>query len=126
MAEQRGNTRYLTQAKVRIGGSGIEEIQLKDLSITGCRILYPGYTELELNEQYKIEIQPEGESKIGMFNLLVEAKWIKTIDLTNEIGFVVIKSPSGKLFQRYVDYLSWRYSHGNSMTGERPPEFPPV
>jgi hypothetical protein len=55
-----------------------------------------------------MNILPEENSGIGSFELVVECKWIHTADYSCDIGFVIIKSPKGKTFQRYVDYLSWR------------------
>ena len=118
MAEQRKNKRYGTSAKVRIEGTQDENTMLKDISVTGCRVECPSYAEVEINSQYNMEIIPESTAKIGAFKLLVESKWIKTGGNSYEIGFFILKSPEGKQFQRYVDYLSWRYSQGNSITGE--------
>jgi len=49
MIEQRRSTRYPTLAKIRIEEFDNGETLLKDLSITGCRVVHPGYTEIELN-----------------------------------------------------------------------------
>jgi hypothetical protein len=52
-----------------------------------------------------------------VFDLLVEAKWIHAGDHAHEMGFSIVESPKGKSFQRYADYLSWRFSQGDSMSG---------
>jgi hypothetical protein len=59
---------------------------------------------------YKLEIIPESAAGIGVFELSVESKWIRSGGYSCEIGFSILESPKGKLFQRYVDYLSWRNS----------------
>jgi len=125
MVEKRIFTRYKTIAKARIDGISEGETLLKDLSITGCMVECTSYVGIEANKQYKISILPESAANIGEFELLVELKWMRNEAYSCEIGFIVVKSPKGKLFQRYVDYLSWRYSHGNSMTGSGAPEFSP-
>ena len=124
MSDQRRNIRYQTLAKAEIEGASEGEILLKDLSVIGCRVECTTQTKIELNLQYKLEVIPESASKIGTFDLLVEAKWIRTANYACEIGFSIVESPKGKMFQRYVDYLSWRYSQGNSMTGSGVPGNP--
>jgi len=124
MVEQRKHTRYKTLAKTEIEGISEKESLLKDLSITGCLVECTSYAGIECNKQYKLDIIPESAAKIREFELVGEARWIRIEDYSCEVGFVIVKSPRGKLFQRYVDYLSWRYSHGNSMTGCTNPEIP--
>ena len=118
MTEQRKNTRYLTFARAHIEGVTREDAIVKDISITGCCVELPSIVTIAPNEKYKLKIIPEDEAKIDPFFLSVEAKWIGTEVDSYEFGFNIIESPKGKQFQRYVDYLSWRYSRGNSMTGD--------
>jgi len=118
MAEQRKNSRFLTSAKVIIKEFGKEEFQLKDLSITGCRLEYPIDTEISLDKRFSLEIIPETEAKIKPFSIDVESKWVRVSSNSCEAGFMITESPKGKQFQNYVDYLSWRYSQGKSMTSE--------
>ncbi|MDR0498038.1 MAG: PilZ domain-containing protein [Treponema sp.] len=118
MGEKRNSPRYQTTAKVKIEGIDKGDINLMDISITGCRVVCSDYEEIELNKQYKIEVIPESAAKVGLFDFFAESKWIRTDIYSSEIGFIIVESPKGKQFQRYVDYLSWRYSQGNSMTGE--------
>ena len=125
MIEQRKQTRYQTEAKALIEGIGEGETLLKDISITGCRVECSNIGPIDLNTRYKMEIMPENAAKIGAFNLVTESKWMRIGSNSYEIGFLIIESPKGKLFPRYVDYLSWRYSQGNSMTGSQS-GIPPV
>jgi len=118
MAEQRKNSRFLTSAKAVIKEFGREEFQLKDLSITGCRLEYPIDTEISLDKRFSLEIFPETEAKIKPFSIEVESKWIRVSSNSCEAGFMITESPKGRQFQNYVDYLSWRYSQGKSMTSE--------
>ena len=116
MKELRKNARYKTLAKVKIKECGEEEFTLKDLSVTGCRIECSAETEIVPQRHYKLEILPESEAEIEKFFLNAESKWIRLKSDSCEAGFNTSESPKGKQFQRYVDYLSWRYSHGDSMT----------
>ena len=117
MIEMRKNIRYHTLAKARIEGAFEGETLLKDISITGCRVECTSYAEIKLHSRYRVEIIPEDTANVGMFDLLAESTWIHTEGYSCEIGFMIIEFPRKKLFQRYVDYLSWRYSQGNSMVG---------
>ena len=124
--EKRRDTRFLTIAKVAIKELGKEEFQLKDLSITGCRLEYPIDTEITLDKRFSLEIIPEKEAKIKPFLIIAESKWIRVSSNSCEAGFMITESPKGKQFQSYVDYLSWRYSQGKSMTSEDISEPPSV
>jgi hypothetical protein len=116
MTEKRKNVRYQTVAKARIKGAGTGEILVKNISITGCCVECTTYTDIKLNNKYKLEVQPENAAHIGKFEFMVYSRWIRTGDYACEIGFTIVESPKGKSFERYVVYLSWRYSQGNSMT----------
>jgi len=103
----RKHYRYNTVAKARIKGINNAGTLLKDLSVTGGCFICEGKAEIKANEQHAVEIIPEKASGIGRFDLVVEFKWTHDIDNSIEVGFFIQESPKGKLFQRYVDYLSW-------------------
>ncbi|MDR2102023.1 MAG: PilZ domain-containing protein [Treponema sp.] len=86
------------------------ESLLKDISITGCCIECTMQVDVSQNSQYKLEVIPEHAAKIGKFELMVEARWVRSGQDACEIGFSIVASPKGKLFERYVDYLTWRSS----------------
>jgi hypothetical protein len=116
--EKRKNSRFTTTAKVKIKEFGKEVFQLKDLSITGCRIEYPLDIEILLDMRFSLKITPEKEAKIHPFSITAEARWIRVSSKSCEAGFMISESPKGKEFQNYVDYLSYRFSHGKSMIGD--------
>jgi hypothetical protein len=117
-AEKRKHSRFQSLAKVIIKEFGKEEFQLKDLSITGCRIEYPLDVEILLDMRFSLKLIPEKEAKIHSFSIIAEARWIRVSSTSCEAGFIITESPKGKQFQSYVDYLSWRYSQGKSMISE--------
>jgi hypothetical protein len=110
MLDNRKNRRYRTLAHVRIPGILEGENLLKDLSITGCCVECTSCADIKPESQYQIEIFPESAAQIGNFELTVQSKWIRPGGYTVEVGFAIIASPRGKLFQRYVDYLGYRSS----------------
>jgi hypothetical protein len=108
MFNERKSVRYLSHARARITGVFEGEALLKDLSVTGCCIECTMVVDIKPNVVYKIEILPEDTSNIGNFDLKAEARWTRMGGYSCEVGFLVVSSPKGKLFQRYVDYLAWR------------------
>ena len=118
MVENRKNIRYESFAKIIVEGISEEGIVLKDISVTGCRVKASTYIEIKPHNQYELTIVPEESSEIDSFDLAVEAKWVGVEVDSFEFGFNIVRSPAGKQFENYVDYLSWRYSQGNSMIGD--------
>jgi hypothetical protein len=106
--DKRKNRRYPSIAKAQSPGAFSGDALLKDLSITGCCIECTTRPEINAGEKCTMSILPEKNSGIGGFDLVVECKWIHTADYSCDIGFDIVRSPKGKTFQRYVDYLSWR------------------
>ena len=107
---KREYSRHSTLAYARIHGLFNGEALLKDLSITGLCIEHTALIDIKPQTDYTIEIIPEKASQIESFELVVSSRWIKTSPYACEIGFAIVSSPKGKLFQRYVDYISWRSS----------------
>jgi hypothetical protein len=88
-----------------------QESILKDISVTGCRVECTSLADINVNSTYTLEVIPEASSKIGRFDLNVKVVWISMAGYSGDVGFAITASPKGKLFQRYVDYLSWKGSH---------------
>ena len=118
MNEKRKNSRFQTIAKVKIKEIGNEDFPLKDLSVLGCRIECPIEKDIMPNMKFEIQIIPEGAAKIKSFIVKTESKWVRVGGNNCEIGFLIAEPPKGRQFHRYIDYLSWRYSQGESMTGK--------
>jgi len=106
--DKRKSPRYRTIAQVRIPGVLIGDSLLENISITGCCVECTAHTEIKPKMQYDLEVIPESASGIGSFTLPVECQWIRGGDYSSQIGFSITSSPKGRLFQRYVDYLSYR------------------
>jgi hypothetical protein len=112
--DNRKTIRYQTLAKARIEGAADADVLLKDVSITGCCVESTVFMTIQKDAQYNIEVIPETAAQIGAFELLAEPVWTRASGYSCEAGFSILKSPTGKLFQRYVDYLSWRSATGQS------------
>ncbi|MDR0719621.1 MAG: PilZ domain-containing protein [Treponema sp.] len=107
----RSHIRYRTYAKVKFRGILEQESILKDISITGCRVECTSLADIHVGSTYTLEVIPESSSRIGHFDLEVTVVWISMAGYSGDVGFSITASPKGKLFQRYVDYLSWKGSH---------------
>ena len=111
---ERNYQRYASQALARMPVVIKKDAHLRDFSVTGCCIESNLLENIQLNETYTIEIVPEKLSKIQRFSISAEARWIRKVEDTYYVGFFISVSPTGKLFQHFVDYLSWRPSTGES------------
>ncbi|MDR0730663.1 MAG: PilZ domain-containing protein [Treponema sp.] len=107
-AELRSHTRYRSFARVKFPDQIGKENLLKNLSILGCCVECTSLVDIHLDTPYTLEVMPEAAAGIGNFTLEVKAVWIHPAGYSGDVGFVITASPKGKLFQRYVDYLSWR------------------
>ena len=110
MLELRKSPRFTTLAHARIPGVMEGENPLKDISITGCCVECQAGVVIKPDAQYELEIVPEKTAMVKNFNLAVEQKWMRPGEKGTEIGFIIVASPTGKQFQHYIDYLSYRNS----------------
>lgn len=110
MQEKRKSIRYRTQAQASIPGVLNGDMLLKDISVTGCCLEAMRQVQVKPDTQYTIQITPEPDAQIGKFDLLAQSRWIRSREDSYEMGFLILESPKGKQFQRYVDYLTWRAS----------------
>jgi hypothetical protein len=107
-SNKRKNLRFPAQAKVRIPEVFSGEALLKDISITGCGIESTMQINIKPGSQFRMEVICEAVSRIEKFDLQVESIWVRSGDYSCEVGFAIVASPTGKQFQHYVDYLSFR------------------
>jgi hypothetical protein len=107
-ADHRSHTRYRSFARVKFQGIVGGDNLLKDISVTGCRVECTSLSDIQLDTPYVLEVIPEANARIGRFELEVKAVWLSPSGYSGDAGFSITASPRGKLFQRYVDYLSWQ------------------
>ncbi|MDR2767735.1 MAG: PilZ domain-containing protein [Treponema sp.] len=106
--DKRKNRRYPSIARAVLPKFFSGDALLKDLSVTGCCIECTMQVDVEIGGCYGLQVIPEEASEIGPFELAVECRWFRPAGYSCDIGFGVTKSPNGKAFGRYVDYLAWR------------------
>lgn len=110
MFENRKILRFPSLARAQLHGLQTGEALLKDLSITGCRLEFSAAVALSPGEACRILVIPEALAQVDAFELEAAPRWSRADYDSFEIGFEITKSPKGKTFQRYVDYLAWRLS----------------
>ena len=107
---ERNHQRFPSEAKARLSGVIKKDAHIKDFSVTGCCLESSALENIKLNETYSIEIIPEKISRVKKFTITAEARWIRQVEESFYAGFFIAVSPTGELFQHFVDYLSWRPS----------------
>jgi hypothetical protein len=118
--EYRAHARYQSFARVKFRGLVGKENLLKNISILGCCVECTSLGDIQPDGEYVLEVMPEAASRIGRFELAVKVVWIRPSGYSGDVGFTITTSPKGKLFQRYVDYLSWRDA-GQRQNADDPP-----
>ncbi|MDR0399956.1 MAG: PilZ domain-containing protein [Treponema sp.] len=107
-AESRFHTRYRGFARVKFQGQVGKDNILKNISVVGCCVECTSVADIQVDNVYVLDVIPEAAARIGHFELEVKAVWIRAEGYSGDVGFSILASPRGKLFQRYVDYLSWQ------------------
>jgi hypothetical protein len=119
MKEKRKNIRYATSTRIRINENQNIILFLKDICVSGCAItnstgdsdtdvpeISDGYPEI--NQEYRMLIIPEIESRVMPFELAVELCWAHTQGKIYEAGGLISGYPEGGQYQSFANYLAWR------------------
>jgi hypothetical protein len=99
--------RYASIARVCINGFEGEAI-LKNISTGGFRMESRTYAAIGVGDHYTMQIKPETVSNLHPFELEVEVRWIQSTETRFNSGFLVLKPPADRSFERYVDYIKTR------------------
>jgi hypothetical protein len=91
---------------VRVGINGFEgEALLKNISNGGFLMESRTYAAITVGEHYTMQIKPEAESGVQLFELEVEVRWIQSTETKFSAGFLIIKPPSDRSLEKYLDYV---------------------
>jgi hypothetical protein len=99
--------RYTTVARVGINGFEGEAV-LRNISTGGFRMESRTYAAIGVGDRYVMQIKPEAASNLRPFELEVEVRWIQSTETSFSSGFLVIKPPIDRSFEKYVDYIRAR------------------
>jgi hypothetical protein len=108
----RKTTRYDTLARAVIPGGFEGDALLKDLSVAGCRVESTTLMQMTPGKKCSVLVKPEAASGVDGFDIEAEVRWVREHGGVWEAGLFILKSPKGKFFQRYVDYLAYRAAKG--------------
>jgi hypothetical protein len=91
---------------VRVGINGFEgEAVLKNISAGGFLMESRTYAAIRAGERYTMRIKPEAASGVAIFELEVEVRWIQSTEKKFSAGFLVVRPPADRSFEKYVDYV---------------------
>ncbi|MDR3191791.1 MAG: PilZ domain-containing protein [Treponema sp.] len=91
---------------VRVGINGFEgEAILSNISSGGFLMESRTYAAITVGDRYTIQIKPESESGLKLFELGVEVRWIRSTETKFSAGFLVIRPPVNRFFEKYLDYI---------------------
>jgi hypothetical protein len=96
--------RYTSIARVCINGFEGEAV-LRNISTGGFRIESKTYAAIRVGDHYTMQIKPEVASNLHPFELEVEVRWIQSTETRFNSGFLVLKPPADRSFERYVAYI---------------------
>jgi hypothetical protein len=106
-AENPRPPRYTSIARVRINGFEGEAV-LRNISTGGFRMESRTYAAITVGDHYTMRIKPEAGSGLSPFDLEVEVRWIQSTETSFSSGFLIIKSPANRPFEKYIDYIKTR------------------
>jgi hypothetical protein len=96
--------RYRCVARVGINGFEGEAV-LKNINLGGFLMESRTYAAIAVGEHYTMQIKPEDASRLKPFELEVEVRWIQSAETKFSAGFLVVKFPVDRSFEKYVDYI---------------------
>jgi hypothetical protein len=97
--------RYTAIARVSINGFEGEAV-LRNVSAGGFRMESRTYAAITVGDRYIIYIKPEAVSNLRPFELEVEGRWIQSTETSFSSGFLIVKPPADRSFEKYIDYIS--------------------
>jgi hypothetical protein len=96
--------RYSTIARISINGFEGEAV-LRNINEGGFRLESKTYAAITPGEHYIMWISPEKSSNISRFELEVEGRWIRSTEHSFNAGFLIVKTPAGRVMERYMDHI---------------------
>jgi hypothetical protein len=102
--DNRREPRYSSIARLNIDGFEGEAI-LRNINRGGFRMESRTYAAVTLGEHYTMRISPETSTGLNTFDLEVEVRWIRSTETSFNAGFLVIKAPRDRAFEKYIEYV---------------------
>jgi hypothetical protein len=91
---------------VKVGINGFEgEAVLKNVSNGGFLMESRTYAAITAGGHYTMQIKPEANSGLKLFELEVEVRWIRSTETKFSAGFLVVMYPVDRSFDKYLDYV---------------------
>lgn len=78
---------------------------LVDVSKVGCRVRFPSSFLVDTDMDYELKLSPVRQDFVDPLFITVKPVWQSSSLDSTEIGFSIINSQSGKLFESYIEKL---------------------
>jgi hypothetical protein len=111
--------RYSCVAKVSINGFEGEAV-LRNINHGGFRMESRTYAAIMVGEHYTMWIKPEVSANLPSFNLEVEVRWVRSTETSFNSGFLVIKPPADRSFEKYIEHNKVQQSAFQAASAKTP------
>jgi hypothetical protein len=102
----RKNNRYGVNAEAHISSFPECRVDLKDISLNGCRIRSNDFIAILPNTCFMIGVTPKDSPDLKDFALDVKSRWIRTARGFFESGFEILAPEKSPALERYIQFLS--------------------
>ncbi|MDR1249860.1 MAG: PilZ domain-containing protein [Treponema sp.] len=96
--------RHTCIASIRINGFEGEAL-ITNISSSGYCMESRTYAALAPGERHVMRLEPEALSNLRAFDMEVEVRWVKSSETRFSAGFQIIKRPTDRSFEKYIDYV---------------------
>jgi hypothetical protein len=105
--QEREDPRYALTAGIFIEGFEGEGM-LDNISISGCCMESITYVALIPDQEYQVNIHPDGDVKMEPFTLMLKLNWTKSSETLFQAGFSLGSGESNAKIKQYVELLRAR------------------
>ena len=78
---------------------------LVDVSKVGCRVRFPTSFLVDTDLDYELKLSPVRHDFVDPLFITVKPVWQNASTDSTEVGFLILNSPSSKLFDAYIEKL---------------------
>lgn len=105
MAKKRRDARFDTMARVEAPEITTLSGKLVDISLRGCKVLFPVPVAVDLENDYTLKIRPSENLSESELVLLCVPAWTCEDSGSTEIGMKILRSPDTARLAEYVKQL---------------------
>ncbi|MCR4790720.1 MAG: PilZ domain-containing protein [Treponemataceae bacterium] len=103
--ELRRHTRFVEIGRVDAPDVCLFSGILVDISLNGCKVRFPAKLEIDADVEYELKILTARKDFSAPFILIANVSWLKNTENSCDVGFSIIRSPSTREFEKYIQSL---------------------